>query len=152
MDVVLKAALRPGAMHFGPFLVFQGARQRCRLLLRERARSLSPHEKWQGWMDLIYLIPSGNQTWRAGNWTIHQWFEHIDISIHRGFSIAMFDYQRVYLVREFESGRFFALRGPSENAECWPSGPRARGFRLVARLLLHTYVRDQYYMHTYEQV
>ena len=34
----------------------------------------------------------GNQTWLAGKWTIE-----MKPSIYRGFSIAMFDYQRVCL-------------------------------------------------------
>ena len=40
-------------------------------------------------------VPCGNQTWLAGKWTIEIGDFPIRTSIHRGFSIAMFDYQRV---------------------------------------------------------
>ena len=40
-------------------------------------------------------IPSGNQTWRAGKWTIEISDFPIKASIYSGFYVAMFDYQRV---------------------------------------------------------
>ena len=34
------------------------------------------------------MVPSGNQTWLAGKWTIYQRFSYLETSIHNGFSIA----------------------------------------------------------------
>ena len=48
--------------------------------------------KGQSFLVLI-CVTSGNQKWLPGKWTVYQWFP-IKISIHRGFSIAMFDYQK----------------------------------------------------------
>ena len=44
----------------------------------------------------LFGLPSGNQTWFAGKRTIEISDFLIKTSIHRGFSIAMFDYQRVF--------------------------------------------------------
>ena len=40
-------------------------------------------------------LPSENQTWRAGKWTIEICDYPINTSIDRGLSITMFDFQRV---------------------------------------------------------
>ena len=50
-------------------------------------------------MDAYYiLIPSGNQTWQWKILHLYGLFSHqnADLMIYRGFSIAVFDYRRVY--------------------------------------------------------
>ena len=42
---------------------------------------------------MLRMIASGNQTWFHGKYTICSWFS--ETSIHRGFSIAMSDYQMI---------------------------------------------------------